>query len=363
MRICHVIESGATGALEMALLAAQTQSARGHRVLIAYSKRPGAPADLGARVGEGVALKHLRMRPLALFAPAWCVRLARLLARWQPDVLHLHCSLAGFLGRLVAGRRFRGRVLYSPHCIALMHLDRSAPERAAIRAMERLAQAVRPALYLACAGPELEVVLREVGAPVRLLENAIGDAPAARFRRAARPRAGPVVTCARIAPLKDPETFARVCRTVRASRPDIEFEWIGDGDRRARRNLERSGVRVTGWLPRDAALARVARAGAYLSTSLWEGMPVSVLEAMALGVPVVCRRAEWSEAIVRDGETGRLFDDAGTAAEALTADPAWRRAAAEAALAAARERFSQARFAAGLEAACRDERAAGPPPG
>ena len=357
MRICHAIESGATGALEMVLLTAEIQRGEGHSVLIVYSERPGTPTDLRARVHPQVGLKHLRMRPLLPFLPVWCGTFASVLRSWKPDVLHLHCSRAGLLGRLVAGSGFGGRVFYSPHCIPLMYLDLSTFERGLCRALERLAQFACPAVYLACARPEQATIARRLSVPVRLLENAVEDGLVA-SRSSNATRTGNlrgVVTCARIAELKDPRMFAEICRAVQVTRPDIEFEWIGDGDRRQRRLLERAGVQVTGWLTRDEALRRVAAASIYLSTSAWEGMPVSVLEAMFLGVPVLCRRAEWSMAIIGDGETGRLFDDVGAARDALLApDVSWRMEAAEAARTAARERFSRARYAADLADAYRD---------
>lgn len=362
MRVCHVIESGATGALQMVLIMAEVQRAMGDEVLIACSRRPGAPADLRVRVHPAIELAHLRMRPLAPHLAAWCWRFASLLRRWNPDVLHFHGSRAGFMGRLVAGRRFGRRAFYSPHCISLMHLNLSRVEHILYRALERFANTVCPAVYVACSEPERAVIAREIGAPALLLENALEeDLDAARGRRSAlRRQVRRVVTCARIADLKDPALFVDVCRAVLETRPEIEFMWIGDGDRRQRRMLERAGVLVTGWMDREDALRHVAESCVYLSTSRWEGMPVSVLEAMMLKVPVLCRRAEWSEAIVRDGVTGRLFDDARSAAQTLlSVDPAWRRETAEAARTAAGERFSQARFAADLERIYRQAQAGG----
>ena len=351
MRICHVIESGATGALQMVLLMAEMQRRNFDQVLIVYSRRPGSPSDLRARVNSAIELAHLRMRPLAPHLITWCWRFAKLLRRWNPDIVHFHGSRAGFLGRMVAGRRRGRRACYSPHCISLMHLNLSGVQRALYRALERFANKVCPAVYVACTEPERAVIAREIQAPAHLLENAVETGLGA-FVNPRRPRnrlLRLVVTCARIADLKDPALFADVCRTVRSVRPDIEFRWIGDGDRRGREMLEHSGVRVTGWVPRDEALRQIAEGCVYLSTSGWEGLPVSVLEAMFLRVPVLCRRAEWSEAIIRDGETGRLFDDAQSAAKVLlSGDTAWLQQVSEAGWTAAQERFSEARFAAGL---------------
>ena len=169
MRICHVIECGATGALEMVLLMAEIQRAAGHRVLIVYSPRPGTPGDLHARVNPDVELARVDMRPLALRLAGWRRRFSRLLRDWKPDVLHFHGARAGFMGRLVAGRRFRRRALYSPHCISLMHLDRTRLEHALFRALERFANRVCESVYVACCEPERTVVSNEIGADRRAI--------------------------------------------------------------------------------------------------------------------------------------------------------------------------------------------------
>ena len=358
MRVCHVIEGGATGALQMVLLMAEVQRRMGYEVLIAYSRRPGAPADLRARVNPAIELVHLRMRPLVPYLATWCWGLASLLRRWNPDILHTHGARAGFLGRLVAGRRFARRAFHSSHCITLMRLNFSRVERALHRALERLANTVCPAVYLACDEPERAVIKRELQAPVRLLENALEEGLESAYRRQSDQSADvrQVVTCARIADQKDPSLFADICRTVREARPEIEFMWIGDGDRTQRRMLERAGVNVTGWMAREDALRRVAESCVYLCTSPWEVNSVAVLEAMTLKAPVLCRRAEWSEATVRDGVTGHLFDDVQSAVRLLlSADSAWRMETAEAAYAMAKERFGQARFAADLARIYRQE--------
>ena len=351
MRVCHVIESGATGSLQMVLLMAETQRKMGFDVLIVYSRRAGTPADLRKQVNPAIDLVHLRMRPLAPHLVTWCWGFTRIMHRRNPDVLHLHGSRAGFLGRLMAGRRWGPRVYYSPHCIVLMHINMSQGELALYGALERLANWVCPGRYVACTEPERAVVVREITTRTFLVENAVEDGLDA-FVDPGRALGGAVrrvVTCARIADLKDPPLFADVCRAVRAVRPEVEFVWIGDGDVGQRRVLERAGVVVTGWMSREDALRNVSASCVYLSTSRWEGMPVSVLEAMVMKVPVLCRRADWSAAIIRDGKTGRLFDGVSSAADALlSADAAWRLETAEGAWRVAKARFSEARFATEL---------------
>jgi glycosyltransferase involved in cell wall biosynthesis len=65
-------------------------------------------------------------------------------------------------------------------------------------------------------------------------------------------------------------------------------------------------VEVTGPLPRDRALARIREVGVLLLPSLWEGLPVAPLEAMAMDIPVVAAQTGGIPEVVLDGETGLL---------------------------------------------------------
>jgi glycosyltransferase involved in cell wall biosynthesis len=62
-------------------------------------------------------------------------------------------------------------------------------------------------------------------------------------------------------------------------------------------DLEKSGVEVTGWLPKESGLSVLAGASVYLHTARWEGFPVSLLEAVAIGVPVVVLRRPYAETL------------------------------------------------------------------
>ena len=93
---------------------------------------------------------------------------------------------------------------------------------------------------------------------------------------------------------------------------------VGDGPDRAM--LERAAlslglaerVRFAGWTDREALPDVLRRADVYVFPSIQEGMPNTVLEAMACGLPVVACRIEGCEELVRHGETGLLIppDDA-----------------------------------------------------
>jgi len=104
------------------------------------------------------------------------------------------------------------------------------------------------------------------------------------------------------------EAFAPLANTF----ADVHLVIVGEGPQQAHlvAQIERqqlSGrVHLVGW--RDDVPALLKRASCFVLSSLWEGMPNVVLEAMAAGVPVVSTRVEGTKELVTSGETGILVE-------------------------------------------------------
>ena len=95
---------------------------------------------------------------------------------------------------------------------------------------------------------------------------------------------------------------------------NFELQLIGEGERRS--NLERLAVekgltrqvRFLGWVERAALVELYRQADLFVTATTWEGMPNTVLEGMACGLPVVGTRASGLAELVRDGINGYLVD-------------------------------------------------------
>ncbi len=105
----------------------------------------------------------------------------------------------------------------------------------------------------------------------------------------------------------------------------FELQLVGEGSRRA--NVERliiekgltRQVQLLGWVERDAIVERYRQADIFVTATTWEGMPNTVLEGMACGLPVVATRASGLDELVKEGVNGHLVDinDAGTLAKRI----------------------------------------------
>jgi len=114
---------------------------------------------------------------------------------------------------------------------------------------------------------------------------------------------------------KNVETLLKAAAHLKKMEIDnFELQLIGDGEQRS--SLERltveeeltRQVHFLGWVDRDAILNFYRQADLFVTATTWEGMPNTVLEAMACGLPVVASRASGLEELVTEGVNGYLVD-------------------------------------------------------
>lgn len=226
----------------------------------------------------------------------------------RPNIIHLHSSKAGVLGRL-AYWRAGVPLFYTPHGYSFLMQKASAPKRAFYRLLELLMARVR-CTTIACSKGELEETL-PLTKRALLVNNGIdpeeidGYLSQAADGRSDDPRARrpfTVFTIGRVCDQKNPELFNQIALAL----PDVRFLWVGDGE--LRDALSAPNVEVSGWVDRQEALAIASQADCFLLPSLWEGLPISLLEAMYLGKPCVVSNVIGNRDVIRDGENGYVCD-------------------------------------------------------
>jgi glycosyltransferase involved in cell wall biosynthesis len=280
-------------------------AARGHDVLLAAA--PGGALLARARAA-GVATRGVRVRGdgdlLGIAA------LARIAASFRPDLAHLHTSrahAAGWAVSLVAPRLpvvVSRRVDFAPDGNPLTRLKYTSRIDCFIAVSRRVAEVLE-----ASGVPRERVRTVYSGVPARARPD-----PARRAtlrKELGLPDGAPVVgSVGALAAHKDPVTLVRGAAVVLRERPAARLLLVGDGPLRGEIEREARALGVADRVVlagfRDDAIDCLSLLDVFAVTSRLEGLNTTVLDAMALGLPIVATRAGGIPEIVADNECGVL---------------------------------------------------------
>jgi glycosyltransferase involved in cell wall biosynthesis len=240
------------------------------------------------------------------------------LGRGEFDLVHTNSAKAGAIGRLAARSVGVRAVVHTFHGFPF-HPFQPLPVRKSLESIER--RLGRMTDYFLAAGTvtAAQAVLLEIAPAERIRSIAppIDIAlplHAGAARRAARsmlgiPRGALVVgTTARLDAQKAPLDMVRAFTAL--GRRDVHMVWIGDGELRAKteRLIEHNGIGDRfHLLGSQADVASLLPAfDVFALSSLYEGLPCAVAEAMTLGIPVVATAVNSVPEIVLAGKTGLL---------------------------------------------------------
>jgi hypothetical protein len=295
----YVVESFVGGVYSVIRDVALHLPADRFELLLVHSTRPETPPAFR----DDFDRPNIRLLYLPMDSPAnyfrSVARLVHLMRAERPDVVHLHSSKAGFLGRLAAALAGSTGVLYSPHGYSFLRRDLGPAARLAFYFLEWLASRLGGRVVAVSQG-ELTMALRYSPGAV-LIDNFVSPGVYG-FQASPTAAVKTVGTLGRVAPQRDPGLFDAVARAF----PEVRFVWIGSGPEELLRRLGAPNITVTGFLPQAKAWEELSKLHVYIHTSLWEGMPMAVLEAMALAKPVVATDVIGNRDIIRHLRTGIL---------------------------------------------------------
>ncbi len=301
--------NGWRGGEAQTLLLCSGLAARGHDVLLAAA--PGGALLARARAA-GLATRGVRIRGDGdLFGIA---ALARIAASHRPDLAHLHTSrahAAGWAISLLSPRLpivVSRRVDFAPAGNPLTRIKYTSRVDCFLAVSRRVGD-----VLAACGVPPERVRTVYSGVPARARPDA---ARRARLRaELALPEGAPIVgSVGALAPHKDPLTLLRGSAIVLRARPAARLLLVGEGPLRADVEREARALGVSDRVVlagfRDDPIDCLSLLDVFAVASHLEGLNTTVLDAMALGLPIVATRAGGIPEIVADGECGVLVPPA-----------------------------------------------------
>ncbi len=262
------------------------------------------PEKVRTDIDANVAIIKVSMKKeIAPFADMKSViELVRILKKIRPDVVHLHSSKAGVIGRLAHFfSRSKSRLYYTPHGYAFLRQDISSGKQRVYRFIEKSMSQLFSGTTIACGDTEMEYA-EKLGDSI-LVRNGINIPEIRIHKKPFQNKRLTIGILGRITFARNPSLFNKLALAF----PDISFKWIGDGE--LRNEITAPNIEVTGWFTdRSIGLSHLNDLDIYLQTSLWEGLPISLLEAMALEKPILATNIIGNKDVVVHGETGFLFD-------------------------------------------------------
>ena len=284
-------------------------------------------------------------------------RLLGIVTRHDFTLLHAHSAKAGVIGR-IAARAVALPAVYSPHCFPFVG-PWGLPRRAFSVGVERVLGPGSAAIVCVCE-QERRLALERGLAPEERLHVVYNGCESCEpdldpdAELSAFAAEGPLAACITVLrPQKSVDVFVKAAPRILARVPESRLAVIGNGDLRgeleqlAARVVADSRLRFFDFSP--PMVRQLTDLEVFVLPSAWEAFPISLLEAMACGVPQVATDVGGTAEGIAHGETGLLCPPGDPAALAdrvveLLGDPARRERMAAASRRRHHERFTSDRM-------------------
>lgn len=304
------------GAQETVILLAEGLVERGFDVTVAA--QDGGSEERRLRALD-VPVKHVSNLRREISPPSDARAVSEITHLLRDDgfnVVHTHSSKAGVVGRVAARRARLPAIVHTSHGLPV-NPDMGRPSRSALIAAERLASRAGHKVVAVSTATARELVDLRLARPsqieiipsgVDLRRTAAAPSPEEARRRLGLEPGQPVLGwVGRHFPQKRPDQVVLAAREAVARVPDAAVVLAGDGpmlEETRAAVADEPRIRVLGHRP-DVETVYSA-IDVMLLASAWEGLPRTVLEAEAAGVPVVSTDVNGIPEIVIHGENGWL---------------------------------------------------------
>lgn len=241
----------------------------------------------------------------------------RIIWKEQPDLVHCHSAKGGVIGRFAAFLT-RKKSVYTAHAFSFLSAETSKKQKIFLM-LEKMARL--NSVLLGCAESEKELGIEKVGYTEKnafAWNNAISRINIEDIEEPKDLKKDEkyIISVGRPSYQKNPLLMVDIMRRVHEMHPDVKFYLVGVGFYSPMLNETEALIKLYGledcivllpWLSRAETLGYLKHAMFYLTTSLYEGLPIAVLEALAMGKAVVSSDVIGNRDCVKDGYNGYLL--------------------------------------------------------
>ena len=304
-KVLHIVEAMGGGVFTYLVELANGMCEK-FDVTIAFGIRSQTPENYAEYFDKRVSLIKVNnftrgLNPMKDLGSYFEVR--KIIKEVAPDIIHMHSSKAGAIGRMMFCCK-NSKMFYTPHGYSFLMEDVSGRKKKMYKCIEKIF-GKRNCTTVACGKSEWEQskkVSRKStyisnGINIKKVQKIIDESQAVKKETNHK---FTVYTVGRIDYQKNPELFNRIADKL----PDIKFVWIGDGDMRDQ--LTSSNITITGWLDNKQTIERAKQYDVFILASRYEGLPISLLEAMYMKKTCVVSNVVGNRDVIQNNHSGYI---------------------------------------------------------
>lgn len=247
------------------------------------------------------------------------ISILKILKRERPDIIHCHSAKSGILGRL-AGFLLKIKTFYTPH--AYSYLSHESPKIKRIYRFIEKTISLLPSITLACSNSEYDRAINDLKIKpnkVCVWQNSIEEklklACSENVKKLPKEF---VCTIGRPSYQKNTELLIEIIAEVKKEINNIHLVILGVGlyspslgeIKAMIKNLDlEENITLVSWLYRPETLEALKQSRFYITASRYEGLPYSLIEAIALGKPSIVSNVDGNKDIIVDGYNGYLVEE------------------------------------------------------
>ncbi|MDZ4476644.1 glycosyltransferase family 4 protein [Bacillus cereus] len=237
--------------------------------------------------------------------------LVKIIREINPDIVHCHSSKAGALGRIAAKICKVNKVFYTPHAYVFQNPKLSTIKKNIYYRIEKsLGKISTKNLHVSFGEERLALNAKVVPKEKSItIYNGIDHI---RYESKSRSKDIIIGTVGRMDHQKNPWEFIEIAKSIVTNMDNVKFVYVGAGE-----YFDEISSYIKGEGLEDKIILKgfssnpieeMEKFDIFISTSLYEGLPYSLIEAMSCSLPVIATNIEGHDEIVLNEINGYLYE-------------------------------------------------------
>lgn len=304
-KIVHVVEAFGGGIYNY-LIDLLNTTINYYDITVIYALREQTPKNFKNDFDKRIKFIHSKylMRNIGTKDIKAFFEIKKLIKNEKPDIVHCHSSKAGLITRVAVNTK-KIKTFYTPHGYSFLMQDSSTLKRFFYKIIEKIGTK-NSSTIIACSEGEYEEALKLTkratyisnGVNLEKLKDYIPDKI-----KEIDTNSITIVTTGRVSYQKNPHLFNEIATNFKS----IKFIWVGSGD--LENELTSNNIEITGWKNKEELMDILNKSDIFILTSLWEGLPISLLEAMALKKPCIVSNVIGNKNVIKNYENGFICNN------------------------------------------------------